>query len=343
MESVYFALASFTSLVALGLLFFELHLRSKRTRVVQIPGGLRFEAHQFSVQFQRTEQEVRVQCQRGVLVPAAASPGQPLAKTGRAACQFPATGFRAEVRDGVRQVAGEGAPVRTGFSEISLRGADGAALTIQQVNPSVAADFVAFFRQVRNWIDKLEQRLERERVARLRSEEAAAQAQQEAELLARLLEPQAPAPQTLQTPQTPATPQTPEAAAAAEAATAAATAAAAEAVTASQIALWRRNAGFQGQHSRWQADARGVVEWFVDLAMDGRITLHADKRTLSSSLLGASIASAAGGLQIGVRDAWWSEQDPELRLFNVLRLGPDERRAWKERLELIRNGLAKPE
>jgi hypothetical protein len=57
-------------------------------------------------------------------------------------------------------------------------------------------------------------------------------------------------------------------------------------------------------------------------------------------LHGASITSTAGGLQLGVRDAWWTEQEPELRTFKVLQVGPDERRAWKERLELIRNGLA---
>ena len=320
MEPLYLGLSFFATLVALGLLFFELHLRAKRTRVLQLPGGLRFEAQKFSVLFQRGEKAVQVHCARGVLTPAGAAASQAPTKAGRVECKFAALGFRAEVRDSVRTVAGQATPVRTGFSEISLRGADGQVLCIQQVNPAVAADFVAFFRQVRNWIDKLEQRLERERVARLRSEAAAAQAQQEAELLERLLGPQPPEQALEQEP----------------------SAAALEAVTAAQLALWRQSAGFQGQHCRWQADARGVVVWLVDLADDGRITLHADKHTIHSTLHGASISSTGGGLQIGVRDAWWTEQEPELRLFKVLQLGPDERRAWKERLERIRKDLSLP-
>jgi hypothetical protein len=300
--------------VFLGLLFFEMHLRAKRTRVLQLRGGMRFEAQQFSVEFLRTEKEVRVQCTRGLLVPAFVPPGQPPAKAGRVACKFAAAGFRVDVREGVRQLADQPAPVLTGYSEICMRGADEASLTISHVNPAVAADFAFSFRQVSHWIDKLEQRLERERVARLRHEEGEAQAQQQADLLADLLGHQPP----LAAP-------SPEAR---------------DAVVAAQIRLWRQTTGFEGQHSAWQADARGVIDWFVDLAVDGRITLHADKRTLNSTLRGASIMSTERALLLGVRDAYWTEQEPDLRTFRVLSVAPDERRAWKERLEVIRNRLS---
>jgi len=324
MNPIYFSIAAFTALVALGLVFYELHLRAQRTRVVQLPGGLRFEAQKFSVQFQRSAKEVQVQCARGVLQPAGAAAGATQPKPAPVACTFAALGFRAEVRDSVSQADAQAAPVRTGLSEIAMRGADGAALTIPFLNATVAADFAAFFRQVRLWIDKLEQRQHRERVAHLRAEDAAAQAQQHAELMARVLGP-APVAGAAETAAVPA---------------AAATPADTEAIVAAQIAHWRRAAGFEGQHSLWQADARGVVSWFVDVAADGRITVHADQRTLHGTLRGASITPGAGDLHLGLRDAHWTEQEPELQIFRVLRgLRSDERRAWKERLEIVRNTL----
>jgi hypothetical protein len=120
----------------------------------------------------------------------------------------------------------------------------------------------------------------------------------------------------------------------------AATGADTQAIAAAQIAHWRGAAGFEGQHSLWQADARGAVVWFVDLAVDGRITVHADQRTLHGTLRGASITAGAGDLHLGLRDAHWTEQEPELQMFRVLRgLRSEERRAWKERLEIVRKTL----
>ena len=316
MKTLNFALACFALVVSLGLLLWEMQLRARRTRVVQVPGGLRFEAQSFSVEFQRKEKEVRVQCAHGVLAPASHRPDPEPAKAARTACKFAAAGFRVEVRESVMQVADQVAPVLTGYSEIHMRGADEMTLTIPQVNPEVAADFAFFSRQVSHWIDKLERRLERERVAHLRREEEELQAQQEASLLADLLSRQSP--------------------------NAVPSAAAWDAIVAAQIDLWRQITCFEGQHSAWQADAQGVVDWFVDLGADGRITLHADGRTLHSTLHGASITSTGSALLVAVRDAYWTQQEPGLRAFKVLRLGPDERRAWKERLEIIRNSLSAP-
>ena len=313
MSPLFFAVGTFAILVSLGLLFFEMHLRSQRTQVFQVPGGLNFVAQKFSVQFLRTQKEVRVQCAHGVLRSAGAGASPKPGSVGRAQCTFAAVGFRAEVRESVTRTPDQTVPVLTGYSEISLQAADDTGLTIQHVNAAVAADFFAFYRQVNHWIEKLEQRLERERVTRLRAQDDATQTQRLAELMAQLATP-------VDVPPSPAH---------------------CEAVSAAQIALWRRAAGFHGQHSAWQADAKGLVLWFVDLAADGRITLCADKRTLHGTLQGASIAFVGDDLQVGLRDAYWTEQEPELRNFRLLRgRGSEERRVWKERLEVIKNGLA---
>ena len=309
------------SLLALGLglgfVLWDMHRRSLRTRILQLPGGLRFEAQNFSVEVRRSEQEVRTQCVQGLLsAPAGAASAQP-AEARRVQHTFAAVGFSANVRACMKPGTDVAQPRSTGCSDIVLQGADGTQLRIAQVNATVATSFKYFYLQVRLWIDKLEQRLERERVERLRGEAEAAQAQQEAELMAQLLAGKA-AQQDL-------------------------TSADCEAMAAAQIAHWRQSAGFEGQHSLQQTDANGVVQWFVDLTMDGRITLHADKRTIHASLRGSSIESKSGLLEIGVRDAYWSESDPELRTFRVFKgVGADERRAWKERMEILRKSLADP-
>jgi hypothetical protein len=278
------------------------------------------------MQVLRKDQTLHVQYRHGVLAPAEGSSQAGVAPSGRAQYSFKALGFRAEVRADARaevrtEVAASETPQADGAPTsaakqvaIILRGADTTRLTLEQVHPTVASSFEAFFLQVRLWIDKLEWRAERERVQSLRSAAEAAQAEEHAQQVARLLS---------ATP--PNQPLTPEAR---------------EAIAEAQIAEWRANAGFVGQHSVRQTDAKGFVVWFVDLASDGRITLHADKRTLHSSLLGASITPSGGDLELCVRDAFWTPDDPDLRMFKVLRgVKTEERRAWKERLEIIRDSL----
>jgi hypothetical protein len=230
-------------------------------------------------------------------------------------CTFAVVGIAVEVRDGrtPEQIASN--PGRAGRFDIVIRGADGRVLTIPRVNKPVATTFQYFYLQVRHWIDKLEQRLERERVERVRSEEEAAQGRQHADLMARL---QAGMPSgVLRSPEE------------------------VEMLAAEQIASWRQTAGFEVQRSAHQVDSNGHVVWFVDLADDGRITLRAHKRTLHTSLRGATIEPKAGGLEVGVRDAHWTGENPELLQFLVLKgRSTEERRAWKERLEILRNSLA---
>jgi hypothetical protein len=300
--------------VALALVVADMYRRSRSALILQVSGGLRFEAHRFSVQVQRAQQELHVQCRRGVLKPQASpAPGGPL-QVGPVACNFAAVGISVEVRDCVRPEKGAAGPRPTGYFDVVMRGADGTQLTIERVNAPVATSFKHFYLQVRHWIDKLEQRIARERTERVRIEEGAAQAQQHDALMAQLL-----AGRTGKEALTPAE---------------------CEVLAAAQIASWRQAAGFEGLHSAHHTDANGHVVWFVDVAADGRITLHAHKHTLHSTLRGARVESRSGALEVGVRDAHWTEEGPELRDFLVLKgRTAEERRVWKERLEALCNNL----
>ena len=156
----------FGMVAVLGFVWTEMHKRALRTRVLQIPGGLRFEAQDFSVQILRKEQEVQVRCKRGVLTPPAQGDAQEViasepestnAATGTssaAAHAFAAIGFSLGLRES------------PGYVDIVMRGADDTQLVIAHVNATVAASFELFYLQVRLWIDKLEQRAQRERVQR---------------------------------------------------------------------------------------------------------------------------------------------------------------------------------
>ena len=54
----------------------------------------------------------------------------------------------------------------------------------------------------------------------------------------------------------------------------------------SQIEKWRAAAGFKGTSTEVNYDARGKIEWLIDLDPTGRIILHAGKRTFYGSLHG---------------------------------------------------------
>lgn len=302
-------------IAALGLVMADLHRRARRTLVVTVPGGLRFESQRLTVQVQRKQQELRVTCRQGVLTPAPGGATEQGVPAGPVAHTFAAVGIAVTVRNGLQPEEGATDAGRAGPFDIVFRGADGTELRMARVNAPVAASFKLFYLQVRHWIDKLEQRLERERIERLRADEEATQARQHAELMARLMGEQ-PADATR-------------------------TAAVCEALAAAQIASWRQAAGFLGQHSTHQTDASGQVLWFVDLAMDGRITLYANQRSIHSTLHGATVEAKGGGLELAVRDAHWSEDNAELSRFLVLKgCSAEERRAWKERLEILCRSLA---
>lgn len=314
MDAFDMALVALVVLVGLGFLLFELRARSLRTQVLHFPGELRFDAQNFSVQVKRSDKEIRVKCKYGLrkapgkAADSSAGPSGPLEAT------FGALGYRVALRESVKQLPNQEAPIRLGHWEIEMRGADDSRLIIQKIPPPVAASFDNFAKQTRIWVEKLEtrQRLAQQEQDRQAAEQA--QSEQDARNLSTIL---ADKPST--------GPYTEEMR---------------KSITQAQIAQWRKESGFEGKNTQYQVDPKGVVIWLIDLAPDGRVTLHANKKTLHTTLKGAVFAVLGGEMEVSVRDAFWSEESPALTTFRVLRgTSLDERRAWQERMELIRNAL----
>jgi hypothetical protein len=313
-------------LAALGLVFYlymEHQARILRTRVFDVPGGLRFESHGFSMEVQRASKQLVIHSRSGEWTRTPLAGGEDVVKTGALEASVPVSGLQIDIGHG------QGLTQPTGHCTITVSASDALAhaahnlpgghrsvVKLQGVPGPVALNFSNFAARVRIWVEKLDLRLERDRVERLRKEEEAVQAAEQEQLLAE-------ARANLSTED-------------------ALTEQDREALATAQIAKWRKTAGFTGASSEVNIDEEGRVAWFVDLGNDGRITLHADKRTIHTTLMGAEIASMGGELEIGVRDDYWTEEDPALRVFRVFKgLPPDERRAWKERLEMVRDSLRK--
>jgi hypothetical protein len=196
----------------------------------------------------------------------------------------------------------------SGSRVVELQAADATAKTvlrIANVPVPVAAQFAAFANQLRVGVDKLEQRM----AAQQQAEASAAEAQEKAEAAVAhaALEPEAPK----------------------------------EALSAeAQVALWHKAAGFTGTSSEIGLGEKGGVDWYVDLGPTGRITLHSGGRTAHTTLAGAEIASLGGEVEVAVRADDWTEDLPHMRRFRILTgRPPDERRAWKERMEILRDEL----
>lgn len=308
--------------------YLEYQARAMRTRVVDVPGGLRYEAHGFSIEVRRSSKQLVVVTRTGRLVRIPLEGGDAQTQMPPIKVVLPAAGLQFDVvQSSVSGAPGMGAPIPPGFCTIRIRATDLPAsdgsrggfrteLLIERVPELVMVSFNDFAARVRVWIEKINHRLELERIARVRQEEEAAAAAEVERLLA-----EAKAQKPAEAPLTDKD---------------------REALVALQLSTWRKAAGFTGTASEVQSDDQGRVVWFVDMLDDGRITLHADKRTIHSTLQGASISSLGGELEIGVRDDYWTEDEPALRIFKVFKGMPaDARRAWKERLELVRDSVTR--
>ena len=107
-----------------------------------------------------------------------------------------------------------------------------------------------------------------------------------------------------------------------------------------QISALRSTAGFKGSSSEYGADPGGKLLWFVDQDSTGRVILQSGNRSFHGSLKGAKITALTGELEVGVRDALWSEGEPALSNFTILAgAKPEVRLAWKERLEILIRSL----
>ena len=307
---VWWALGCLLGLGVLVYLAMEYLAWLERTFVAVVPGGLRFVARGLQMEMQRGKERVLVQTQHGHYRQSArkGAPGaKPEEQSGAFNVGFPAHGLRISIAPEMRAAKGKGqsGDVPSGRYTLQFESKeDDSHLRIEKVPQRVAADFDNFARQASVWIEKLEER----RQARLEDEAAQLAAAEQA----------------------------------AQAKTGGAGAAgAAPALTPdAQVALWRKNAGFSGSSSEIGLDEKGNIVWFVDLDANGRITLHSDKRTVHTTLAGAEFISLGGELEVAVRDDFWSEADPKLHRFRILKgRTPDERRAWKERMEILRGQL----
>ena len=107
-----------------------------------------------------------------------------------------------------------------------------------------------------------------------------------------------------------------------------------------QIAALRAAAGFKGSSSEMSVGPGGKLLWFIDLEPTGKVILHSNGRTFHGSLKGAKITALAGELEVGVRDALWTEEEPTLSNFLIMAGAKSEiRLAWKERLEIVIRSL----
>lgn len=305
-------------------LLIELKARTLRTRVIEVAGTLRFEAHTFSMDVELSTQQIRVHMDKGRLTRHSLHGGSDEVQEGPLDATLPAPGLHIVVKKAELQAStGPTAtqPKTSGPYTVTLRASDatinaaqklpGKVETVLEITPipaTVAKKFESFSNRVQIWADKLEYRLKMELAERTRKEEKAVQAQQEAQRH--------------------------------DASAADNDAQATQELANEQVARWRKAAGFKGAHSEVSIGANGRVHWFIDLAQDGRITLHANQRTIHTTLLGASFVAQKLTLEIQVRDDYWTEEEPILSSFQLFDgLPPDARRIWKERLESTRNKL----
>jgi hypothetical protein len=297
--------------------FMEYQAFLLRTQVDGIPGGLRFTARDFSIEAHYGKKEIEVKTKSCQFTRHPLPSGDATVQTGSLTATLPVAGlqmqvFRIVVKDGeTPKETGHSTLVFNASDEMTLKaqGATGGqsyVLRINQVPAAIAADFQRFANTLHTWISKVEGGLAAEvEVLRL-AEEAKAKAEAAAA---------APPKEDLSVPLTDEE---------------------RNARSAAQIAGWREAAGFKGSSSEVSVDPRGHVIWFIDLDQRGRITLHANKRTVHSTLKGAKVTALSGELELSVRDEYWSEEEPELTTFRVLTgVAPEVRQAWKERLEIL--------
>lgn len=304
-------------------MFLEYQAYMLRTKVINIPGGLRFVAQGFAVEVRHKAKEILVLAKHASYTRQALPDGEEQAQNGALSATLAAAGLRVEVARISVKEGEDGAAVPTGLSRIvfaasdePLRKAQGkkpserSELRLDPVPDPIAADFQQFANGLRAWIEKIEHRLAAELAAQRQREEEAATA---AAGLAAAVTENAPVVQTEE---------------------------ARKALADSQLERWRQAAGFKGTSTELSFDERGRIVWLIDLDPTGRVILHGGKRTFHGSLKGATVIGIGTEMEIAVRDDYWSEEDPRLVTFRVLGgAAPEVRRAWKERLDILIHSL----
>lgn len=298
-----------------------------RTQVGGIPGGLRFFSQVFVVEARYGSKQLVVQTRNGELKRKPLPEGDETVQTGVLDVTLPAPGLQIQVFRIVAREEGEEKPNETGYSTIVFSASDDltmratkqptgerSVLRLDDVHASIAQDFQRFANGLQTWLGKVEHGLKREIEDQRQREEAEAKAAARAAAAAKVA-------------QTPDVVLTDEQR---------------EAMAAEQIATWRAAAGFKGNATEVSIEPTGAIRWFIDLDPTGRVILHADHRTFNGSLMGATVTSLGGEVEVAVRDDYWTEDDPRLVAFRILGgASPDLRRAWKERLDILVQHLSK--
>lgn len=309
--------------------YMEYQVRMLRTSSTRQAGGLLFTSKFLTVGTRNATQEVVVNAPtgwQGVGVSAAELVRTPAATL---AVVLPAVGLRCEVKVDVgtkAQDSGDRCTITLTASDpakleaLGLPAAPAAVAVIPGVPLPVARSFQGFAVQMGLWVERVENRIQLERAAeqKKKDEEAAALAAAEAKA-------QRAADKTSPPKEDWTTPVSDEER---------------KLRVDKQIAAWRTAAGFKGSSSEFSAGPGGKVQWFIDLEPSGKVILHSAGRTFHGSLKGAKVTSLSGELEVGVRDALWTEDEPTLSNFNVMAgAKPETRLAWKERLEILIRSL----
>lgn len=286
-------------------LYAELQAYWTRTAVLKIPSGHRFQAHGWSVDMLRKTGKVRIKARHAHYSQQAHGDQPAMDKSGSLDVTLDALGLRIEASRMMRAVAnpkpGQEAQVPTGSYSIAFNGTEEqAALRLDHVPAKVAEPFATFAKQIQVWVERREQ----QRAAQQEAEAAAKREAEEAAAKREAVKEKGKA--ALLTPE-------------------------------EQVARWRKSAGFTGTSSEIGLDGKGGIEWFVDLDATGRITLHSNRRTAHTTLRGAVVTSLGGELEVTVHDV---EGSGDTLSFQILKgMPPEVRRAWKERLEILRDSL----
>ncbi len=313
--------------------YMEYQVRMLRTTATKLAGGLLFTSKFLTVGTRNAAQEVVVNAPIGRHAVEAAAADLARLQKKELAVVLPAVGLACDVKVNSSNKAGETADRcsitfttsdAAKLEALGLPPAPAAVVVIDDVPLPVARAFQSFASQMGLWIERVEHRvhLDREAEQRKKEEESAAQAVAEAAATKAADKAAGKAGQPREDYGHPVSDEVRQ-----------------ERIN-KQIAALRATAGFKGNSSEFGADPGGKLLWFVDLDPAGRVILQSGSRSFNGNLKGAKITALTGELEVGVRDALWSEDEPALSNFNILAgAKPEIRLAWKERLEILIRSL----